>query len=110
MADYCAFARSNYFAVHDTAKLAEDLPDGLTIVSDDTGRVAVLADNTESGWPASVLDEDTDEDVDVDVAAIIATHLRAGHVAVLVEIGWEKLRYLAGRAVAVNVAGESAAR
>jgi hypothetical protein len=75
MANWTGSARSNYFRVKDE----------------------------HGGWPNWIPAETIDEeDVEVDVAEIVAGHLAAGEVAILIEVGAEKLRYLTGIAVAVN--------
>jgi hypothetical protein len=46
-----------------------------------------------------------DEDTEIDLVRELAEHLPKGQVAVLMEIGAEKLRYLTGVAIAVNHKG-----
>jgi hypothetical protein len=61
--------------------------------------------NSESGWPDYVLDEKRDEAIEIDVFEELARHLDARDVAVLMQIGSEKLRYLTGEAVAIHATG-----
>jgi hypothetical protein len=46
-------------------------------------------------------------DTEIDLVAELAQHLPKGEVAVLMEIGAEKLRYLTGIAIAVNYKGRA---
>lgn len=113
MANYYASARSNYFRVKDRAafdaaiaRLAD-----LTIVEgrdDNAGRVALLCDGgDQGGWPGWTMDETGEgEDTEVDVPELVAEHLDEGEVAVFMEAGAEKLRYVCGYATAINSAGE----
>jgi hypothetical protein len=110
MSHYVAVARSNYFNVRDVDALVDALPDCIELVKGDRpatrGLVALLS-RGDGGWPTSIYDEDSDEDVEIDVARIVAAHLVDGSVAILEEVGFEKLRYLVGYATAVNAAGET---
>lgn len=109
MANYYAKARSNYFRVKDRRAFnlwacernLEAWEQG------DTGLVAIRPDDyEEGGWPSMMLNEKTDEYDDVDIPAELSEHLVEGEVAILMEVGWEKLRYLTGHAIAVNAAGD----
>ena len=119
MANYYATARSNYFAVKDETtfrKWAESL--GLEIlepthhnkVADGIRRHGITPGNGDDsgGWPTSRYDEESDQCEAIDVAAQLSAHLADGEVAILMEVGHEKLRYLSGSAVAVNHKGETA--
>jgi hypothetical protein len=108
MANYYASARSNYFRVKDRSAFEEAMVglSDLSIVEDEEGRVALLCNQGDGGgWPCGRFD-DNDDYVEVDVADVIAGHLADDEVAVLVEAGAEKLRYVAGFAVAINGVGE----
>jgi hypothetical protein len=48
----------------------------------------------------------TTEDYEIDIVAELTNHLADGEVAVLISVGNEKLRYIDGRAIAVNNKGE----
>lgn len=118
MANYTAVARSNYFQVKDLAAFREearlynltvrDAPDpqrkshGFVMIHPDQ-------DGDCGGWPGFVWDDDLEEEVDFDLHGWVAGHLMKGQVAVLEEVGFEKLRYLVGVAVAVNSQGETRA-
>ncbi len=108
MANYYASARSNYFRVKDLAAFrAAMTPLSVEVVGndDDPQQVALLSDD-EAGWPSGYWDEASDTDVEVDVAELVAGHLADGWVAVFMEAGHEKLRYVAGCATAINAAGQ----
>jgi hypothetical protein len=110
MANYYAATRSNYFRVKDAAgfeKMCGDLHlefwtktfaehpgDTFYAISADTGDCG--------GWPSSRLDEATDEYADTDIESELSEHLDPRDVAILLETGSEKLRYLVGHAVAVH--------
>lgn len=125
MSQYAAISRTNYFRITDRAAFEADLErhglsvgtfDGYAdlVLDNDHGRVALFG---VEGWPSldedavaarlGIEDEDTPLPTDYDIFAdLIAAHLVDGEVAILVEIGKEKFRYLGGTAVAVNSAGE----
>jgi hypothetical protein len=110
MADYNASARSNYFQVKNPDALRREL-DGLEIEvltndAQDPRRVVLLCRSDHGCWPSSRYDEKTDDDVEIDLPTILAKHLTDGQVAVLMECGAEKLRFIVGLAVAVNNRGE----
>lgn len=117
MANYYATTRSNYFRVKD-AKAFEDWCNELNLEfwthkpeADAETFYAISADTGDcGGWPTSRLvaredDPDVDDDEEVDVAAELADYLHPSDAAVLMEIGNEKLRYLAGFAQAVHPDG-----
>jgi len=109
MANYCALARSNYFTVKDRSAFETYVADvNLELITNRDGQVGVMNAGSldGAGWPCQRYDESTDDYVDIDVFADIAEHLSDGQVAIFIEIGWEKMRYLVGHAVAINNAGE----
>lgn len=55
---------------------------------------------SQSGIPTSCVDSGTGEAVACDFTAELARHLADPDVAILQEVGYEQLRYLAGMAVA----------
>lgn len=117
MANYYATARSNYFAVKDETAFrewAESIglmvfePTFAHVTADGISRFAIAPDNgDECGWFCHRYNEETDEHDDVDLTKELAAHLKDGEVAVLIEVGSEKLRYLRGYATAVNSAGKT---
>jgi len=59
-------------------------------------------ESTDDGsWPSY----DVEGDTEIDLVTELAQHLPKGQIAVLLEIGAEKLRYLTGMAIAVNHEG-----
>lgn len=107
MANYYGHGRTNYFRVKDVQAFTEALPADFEVVSGSDGKVAVLARNESGGWVEYVwADEAGEEDTEVDVVDLIAEHLVDGEVAVAQSVGQEKMRYLAGYAVAVNNTGD----
>ena len=117
MANYYATARSNYFAVKDETTFRQWAecaglkvldPDHKDKSADGIRRFAIAPDTgDDAGWPDHRYNEETDEYDEVDVPRELAAHLRDGEVAVLMEVGSEKLRYLCGYATAINSVGET---
>jgi hypothetical protein len=118
MANYYATARSNYFAVRDEQAFREWAKIlGLEIlepvhrdkVADGIRRYGITPRNGDDsgGWPTSHYNEETDECEDIDVTGQLSAHLADDEVAILMEVGNEKLRYVCGYAVAVNHQGKT---
>lgn len=116
MANYYATARSNYFAVKDEIAFREwadrfglDIlePSHKDKVADGVRRYAITpkGDEDSGGWPTYIADDETDDYVDIDLPKELSAHLVPHEVAVLMEIGSEKLRYVTGVAVAINHKG-----
>jgi hypothetical protein len=109
MANYYATARSNYFRIKDKAAFMDWCVtrhlDWWEKASE-PGLYA-LSPYSESGWPTYDYNEENDDETEVDLAAELATHLAPSEVAVLMEVGNEKLRYVTGYAVAVNAQGKT---
>jgi hypothetical protein len=108
MANYCGTARSNYFRVKDEeAFKAWVKVSGVSLLdenADAEGRFGITpAELSDSGcWPTSRYDEETADNIEVDVLDELAEHLADGEVAILMEVGSEKLRYVGGTAQAIN--------
>lgn len=118
MANYTAVARSNYFQVKDLAAFREEarlynltVRDAIDPQRKANGFVMIhpAQDGGCGGWPGFLWDDDLEEEVEFDLHSWVAGHLVKGQVAVLEEVGFEKLRYLVGVAVAVNSQGETRA-
>jgi hypothetical protein len=112
MADYHAWARTNYFAVKDpdafrAAMSVFSVEVITTSAGDPPATLYGLLSDDESGWPTTLYDEVTGDDDYVDFVGMVAEHLAQDHVAIFMESGHEKLRYVAGFAVAVNSKGET---
>ncbi|HSW45458.1 MAG TPA: hypothetical protein VLM89_07800 [Phycisphaerae bacterium] len=111
MADYVASARSNYFRVKDVdafQKWLEENHLGHYESQDEPGRFMIFPDDGGHGdWPTILReDPDTGEEYEADLFDELAKHLHDEDVAVLMEAGAEKLRYVSGWAVAVNSKGD----
>lgn len=103
MANYYATTRSNYFHVNDAAAFKAWASSRNLEVWMEDDRFAVSADTGDcNGWPAY----DGEAEQEIDFEQELSDHLVEGEVAILLEIGSEKQRYLIGRGVAVNAAGD----
>ena len=134
MSDYAANARTNAFVVKDLAALEAELAVyGLSISEEDWKGDMIVRKSLDpskpneikllsyGGWPpmdedsvASRLSLDDGEHDDVPVPSefdslhqLVGSHLVEGQVAVFIEVGQEKMRYLGGTTVAVNSEGET---
>lgn len=108
MANYIASCRTNRFRVKDPEafKTAMASIHDVEVEGDDGVFLLIGSNDDGAGWPCSQYDEDKDEDVELDFFALVAPHLEDGEVAIFMEVGAEKLRYLIGYAIAVNNKGE----
>lgn len=108
MADYYASARSNYFRVKDKDAFVNHIqkmvPD-VTVDKEETDGKDYYVLLFEEGIPTWCYD-DKYNDVEIDWRAFFAKHLEEDSIAVLMEAGAEKLRYIAGLAFAYNAKGE----
>jgi hypothetical protein len=104
MANYYGEARTNYFNVKDEEAFLSAMSEipGIDVQQDKDGFVILGNDcdgyNTWYKWGIN--------DEEFDIPQMVAEHLADGEVAVFLEIGNEKLRYLAGVAIAVNNKGQ----
>ena len=106
MANYIATARSNYFRVKDKEKFEEWCWGlGLTLIGEDD-KLGFVVETNDGQIPAWRVGEDGDMD-EVDFGGELASHLVDGEVAIFIEVGAEKLRYVSGYAIAVNSKGET---
>jgi hypothetical protein len=105
MANYCATARSNYFRVKDAAAFEAWCDERFLDYWQDTAReryaISASGEYASGSWPWY----DHSTDAEIDIAAELVPHLHPKDVAVLIEVGSEKLRYLIGQAVAVHASG-----
>lgn len=113
MANYYATTRSNYFRVRVPGEF-EVLCEGMgleywTKISpehpDDVFYAIASADPDGAGWPSAYWSDDVEDFIDFDVETFVQQHIDPRDVAILLEVGHEKLRYLHGYAVAVAAAG-----
>ena len=106
MANFYGTARTNYFEVKDLEAFEEAmgrLPD-LEIIHND-GLVGLMVNDGDSGcFPSFTYDEDNAEfdEQEIDIAEYVAEHLADGAVAIFIQAGAEKLRYVSGYAEAIN--------
>jgi hypothetical protein len=121
MANYYGQARTNYFAVKNAEAFRAELADlPVEIIEQKnpaTGETlfGFMDSNSDGGgldWMlyTEVEDENgeiVDTEMEIDWTAFLASHLADGHVAILMETGAEKYRYLQGWALAVNNKGET---
>lgn len=110
MANYYATARSNYFRVNNAIAFQQwcakrHLDCWMKPYIDNADKYAISPNaNTDSGWPYFELDENGD-DFEIDIYKELSEHLHPKDIAVLIQVGNEKLRYLTGEAVAVHASG-----
>lgn len=106
MANWYGSARSNYFQVKNAdvfLQWAERRGLGVFKSEQNTDIFAIHpGESTDSGdWPSYDMEEDTE----FELVSELSEHLCPRQVAVLLEVGAEKLRYLTGHAIAVNDVG-----
>jgi hypothetical protein len=113
MANYYGSGRTNYFLVKDAEEFKKDIDAlgvGFEVVSRTNANgivhVALLSED-ENGFPADTYNEETEDYETISWEEIFGKHLADGSVAIIIEVGSEKLRYLNGYAVAYNNKGES---
>ena len=105
MANYEGTFRSNYFGVKNVDAFRQFCKKhNLEFIEKDSRCGFLMTDGTEGGFSISGWDSENEEETDV--LAEIAEHLAADQVAIVMEVGQEKLRYLVGRAWLVNADGE----
>jgi hypothetical protein len=112
MANYYGQSRTNYFLVKDEAAFKAEMEKyNVTVITskidDQTAYGIMDADNDGGGLQWSQFNDDTEDYDDIPWEHVIGQHLQDGQVAILVETGAEKYRYLSGWAIAFNNKGES---
>jgi len=113
--NYIGSTRSNYFAVKDPEAFKAFLQQfgDLELIegeADKKGLFGFLVGGDSGCLPSSKRAPGAEgdvEDVDVDFIAELAPHLADGHVGVVIEIGYEGMRFLGGYASAFNNQGET---
>jgi hypothetical protein len=112
MANYCATCRTNYFRVRDVFAFGEWADQYSVTVADlvvdsaenPVTKYALLGEDPDGGgWPS--WNPETDEEINF--VEELSKHLADGEVAVLIEVGAEKQRYVIGYAVAVDNSGRT---
>jgi len=111
VANYSARTRTNYFRVKDVDALKETLaPFGESLeieVGEKFPNAIYLAWEGDGGWPRYYWDVEAELVVDAWLPQVVAPHVEDEQVAIFLEVGYEKLRYLVGYAVAINNKGET---
>lgn len=94
--------RTNYFRVKDRKAFDEWASKYEVRVIEDQYRVGLVGEDPDGGsWPS----HNSEKDEDIDFAGELAKHLVDGNVAILMEVGAEKVRYVYGAAIAVKSDG-----
>lgn len=114
MANWYGTARSNYFKVKDPEAFKAWVEKrGLQLLhgSDEKGFGIAVGDSSDSGgWPTTdseaITAGKTDEECEISIHDELAEHLAEGEIAILMEAGAEKLRYVTGNAVAIHSSGK----
>lgn len=111
MANWYGTARSNYFRVRNPEAFKDwvrSLPElGFWEFDDQPQLFGIYSNCPDSGgWPTWRTGDDGEDEGEIDIASELAEHLAEGEVAVLIEAGAEKLRYISGQAIAINHMGE----
>ena len=104
MANYEGVARSNYFQVLDVDAFrtwAKELDLEVIEDADEPNAVGLISHTDDGTWPAC----DPETMKDIDFGRLLAQHLAPGQIAILMEIGHERMCYLGGYAVAINSEG-----
>ena len=73
---------------------------------DKEGCMLMMSDSSDSGSIPSYRFDDKDETIEFDLLEELAPHLAKDEVAIIMESGAEKLRYVVGYAGAINYRGE----
>lgn len=112
MANYYGTARTNYFRVKNRKKFKEyvdTIPDAVLIDHKDAdGRMmyGYYMANEYGSFPSWLYDEETGDEIEIDIVTDIVPHLAKGEIAIFMECGAEKCRYLTGNAIAINSEGK----
>jgi hypothetical protein len=114
MANYYASSRTNYFKVKDVEAFKteiESMTGSVEIVSQKADGVTLVGllgnDPDGDGFPFSFYSHEEEEYVELDWEKIFKAHLEDDWVAIIMEAGAEKLRYINGYAIAYNNKGET---
>lgn len=106
MANFEGVARSNYFKVKDREAFEAALEEtGVEIwpgVGPNEGRVALGFPD-----PSFIVYRSDAYDEEADVPEMVSAHLAEGEIAVFMMVGYEKMRYVVGFALAVDSTGKS---
>jgi hypothetical protein len=117
MANYIGQGRSNYFAVKDEQAFREDIAKcNVQLIerkTEDGQTLFGFMDNEDGdgldtwyAWSAGAFDNEDEEEPEVTWGEFFQKHLADDWVAVILNIGSEKYRFLNGEATAYNNKGE----
>jgi hypothetical protein len=107
MANYYGQARTNYFQVKDLNAWRQELT-GYPVelieqkLDDGTIKVGFMDANEDGGGLDWQLYDEEGNEIEIDWTDILARHLADNEVAIIMETGAEKYRYMSGWALAVN--------
>lgn len=105
MANYEAKFRSNYFEVTDAkAFQAFCKRHNLELIEKENRFGFLMSNRTEGGFSPNGWDAEAEEDTDV--LGELCQLLAQGQVAIILEVGNEKMRYLNAQAWVINAEGE----
>ena len=99
---WVGMARTNFFPVRDEPAFrawAQELE--LVVIADEHNRFGVYSKTDDGGFPTSARGDD-----EIDFALELSRHLQPGSIAILMEIGNDKARYVSGFAIGVNSEGK----
>jgi hypothetical protein len=105
MANYYGISRSNYFRVKDVEAFKTLCARWSLEMIDRDGLVGFLDANGGGFNPDYYYDEETGDEVNGNLFADLAELLQENEVAVVIESGHEKHRYLIGKAIAIHSDG-----
>lgn len=106
MANFYGHGRSNHFQVKDQAAFEEEMKKfPVDVYIEDDDRVCLLS-QCEEGWAWNYYDRTEEDTLEINWNDIFKRHLMPDSVAVIIEVGNEKLRYLMGYAIAFNHLGQ----
>lgn len=99
--------RTNYVKVKDPAAFTAEMESlGLEVITDEkngeTLYGAMTADNDQGGWPTQ-----NEQDEDIWIVEVLAKHLVAGEVCVVLSVGSTKMRSLWAAAWAFDATGKT---
>ena len=110
MANYYGKARTNYVKIKDFAGFRQAIePFDVELITDSEGKCGLLS-KADDGWPTDAYDWETDtgDDIDFNLGAVVCPFMEDDQILVAMEVGSEKLAFLAGVAVAYNAQGGKA--
>jgi hypothetical protein len=105
MADWYGMSRTNYFKVKDPETFKKWLSQFEMVLFEKDGKFGFYSGSEKGDFPSGVYNEETDEYDDMDIAEKLPEFLADGEIAILMQAGAEKARYVSGFAIAVHSDG-----